>query len=308
MHAATPFEETGEFVPEIFLRDLRYAARRAEHDEVERLLAYCERQEGKGAFFAEALSWAARAYLKKEHNRHAALRAREAFDLAASLVEAGEAVDPMAGIANPLATALGAAIEVIAQVDVAEGRQAEAVAFLRELEEGYHGFPFHTRIRKNLLQLTLEGQPAPTLRMEPLPGSGKPLPSPIGRGRVLLFFWAHWCSDSRMQSRTLGEFLAKKENADIQLVAPARTFGYITKSTPADADAEMAHIREVLAADYPLLRGDSVQVPFGPENFEAYGASTFPTLVLTDAEGIVGMYHAGPMKLDALEAAAARVG
>jgi hypothetical protein len=301
MHATRGFEESEELIPEVFLRDLRFAARGAEHAEVERLLRVCESSCGKGAFLAEALSWAARAYFKKGHLQHAALRAQETYTLAASLVDGGETLESVAGVENPLATALGAAIEVTAQLAVAEGRSADAIAHLQEMEERYRGLPIHTRIRKNLLQLTLQGQPAPALDMTPLPKTEQG-EFVLGNGRILLFFWAHWCSDSRTQSRTLGLILAKPEFADIRLIAPTRRFGYVSKGTAAEEAEEITHIREVLSVDYPLLR-EKVPIPYGTGNFETYGASTFPTLVLIDHEGVVRLYHPGVMKLDALEAA-----
>jgi len=36
-------------------------------------------------------------------------------------------------------------------------------------------------------------------------------------------------------------------------------------------------------------------VPFGAANFQAYGASTVPTIVLVDPTGIVRLYHPGVM-------------
>jgi thioredoxin-related protein len=43
-------------------------------------------------------------------------------------------------------------------------------------------------------------------------------------------------------------------------------------------------------------------------NFRNYGASTTPTLVVIDRQGIVRLYHPGAMTLDELRAALNRVG
>src|SRR5258708_21176695 len=60
-----------------------------------------------------------------------------------------------------LPIALGAAIEVKAQVLYERGQRAEAVLFLRRKLVAYHNTSIRARLQKNLNLLIIEGQPAP---------------------------------------------------------------------------------------------------------------------------------------------------
>src|ERR1035438_7613247 len=74
-----------------------------------------------------------------------------------------------------LPTAVGAAIEVHAQVLAARGEAGDAVTFLREQLALFGATSLHERIQKNLNLLSLEGKPAPPLDeaewLGPKPGS-----------------------------------------------------------------------------------------------------------------------------------------
>ena len=85
-----------------------------------------------------------------------------------------------------LPTALGASIEVQAQVMAERGERGAAIEFLKRQLATYRDTSIGTRIQKNLHLLSLEGKSAPEL-------AGRPTLAEL-RGRpVLLFFWAHWC-------------------------------------------------------------------------------------------------------------------
>lgn len=43
-------------------------------------------------------------------------------------------------------------------------------------------------------------------------------------------------------------------------------------------------------------------MPVSEENFKMYGASTMPTLVLIDRQGLVRLYHPGAMSYEELAA------
>jgi len=55
--------------------------------------------------------------------------------------------------------------------------------------------------------------------------------------------------------------------------------------------------------------GDLINIPapISEENMKNYGASTTPTIVLIDRQGIVRLYHPGNMTLDELRAAINRI-
>ncbi len=290
----------GGFAPETMIRDVKAAARKAEHAEVERLLDECAGQVGKGGIYAEVLSWAARAYLSKGHLSDAALRAAEAYELGARIYKDGAACSLDDAERTALDIALGAAIEVQAQLAESRNGNVEAVRYLEAMLDVHAGSDFVTRIRKNLLRLTLPGQAALPLNWVPLAGfDGEE--NPIGRRPVLLFFWAHWCSDSRTQGRALNRLFDAGAHSDLALVAATRLFGYISKGTAAPEADEREQISAVLDAEYSWMRNrPGTSVLLNAANCARYGASTFPTLVVLDAAGIVRGYHPGVMKFEAL--------
>src|ERR1039457_4500563 len=105
----------------------------------------------------EALSWLARGTLDDKQFDRADAYATETRQLSLDLLKRGGK-----GTA-PLGNALGAAIEVHAQVQAARGQRAEAVAYLRTEMATWGGSPIAPRIQKNINLLTLEGKPAPAL-------------------------------------------------------------------------------------------------------------------------------------------------
>ncbi len=265
-----------------------------------RLLAEWESHWGKGASYAETLSWAARAYASKGHRDNAARCAGEAYALAAALPPVEEGAPDVAALRHSRDVALGAAIEVQAQLATGDGRSGEAVRYLGEMLALYENEGFSTRIRKNLLQLTLAGEPALPLEGEALPG-GSAITVPLGERPLVVFFWAHWCSDSRAQGRTLSRILDGGAYPTVGLVAPTCLFGYITKGTAAAAEEEKEQMATVLVAEYAwMLRRPDTRVLLSAETIARYGASTFPTLVLIDGGGVVRRYHPGPVKFEDL--------
>ena len=88
-----------------------------------------------------------------------------------------------------LPIAIGAAIEVRAQVQAARGNRSEAVYFLRREADTYRDTSILQRINKNINLLSLEGQPAFEIAStEALSGSSPTLASLKGR--------PVWCSSS----------------------------------------------------------------------------------------------------------------
>jgi thioredoxin-related protein len=72
----------------------------------------------------------------------------------------------------------------------------------------------------------------------------------------------------------------------------------VAKRAPADAQTELAYIREVASQFYGNVEWT---VPVSNESFARYGSSTTPTIVLIDRQGIVRMYHPGQMTRAELE-------
>ena len=194
-----------------------------------------------------------------------------------------------------MATALGASIEALAQAMVGQGRRTEAVALLRREVAKFGGTSIRFRIRKNLNILTMEGQRPPELDVREWIGPKPRLLKELRGQPVLLFFWAHYCEDSRAQGRVLVRICEQFAGSGLSLIGPTRRYGHFDEQglAPARRTEEIRHIEEVLDRYYGDLTG--IPVPVSVRNFENYGVSTTPTLTLVDPSGIVSLYHPGKM-------------
>ena len=245
---------------------------------------------------AAALSWLARGTLAAKQLDKAAQYAGETYRLAVAALKTRRLDDDA-----HLQTALGAAIEVEALVRAARGERSEAVYFLRRELDAYRDTTIHMRIQKNINLLSLEGQPAPPLAVGEQLGRRVPTFDDLKGKVVVLFFWAHWCPDCKIQGPILESLLQKYRSQGLAVVAPTQRFGYAVEGQPATPDDEMVHILKVRDAYYGFLRDEPV--PVSDVNHKRYGVSSTPTLALVDRGGIVRVYHPGRMTEQELEAA-----
>ena len=192
-----------------------------------------------------------------------------------------------------LAAALGTSIEVEAQATARSGDRSGALYFLQHELETYKNTAIHKKIQKNINLLTLEGHPAPPLDISESIG---PSPSSLDRLRgrvVVLFFWAHWCPDCKIEGPILAKVFAKYRKQGLAVVAPTQRYGYVESGTSASPDEELRHIVAVRDKYYGFLV--DVPVPLSEANPRIYGVSSTPTLVIVDRQGIVRLYHPGRM-------------
>jgi len=77
------------------------------------------------------------------------------------------------------------------------------------------------------------------------------------------------------------------------VIGPTRFYGYTAQVEHASPADELRYIDAVLHRFYNGLL--DMPVPINTYNFEVYGASTTPTLVLLDRTGKVAMYHPGAL-------------
>ena len=246
--------------------------------------------------YLEALSWMARAQLMAKQLGAAQTYATQTENMALQLLQK-RSLD-----AEPhLPLALGAALEVKAQVLAARGQQAQAAALLRKSIATYGATSIKPRLQKNLNLLTLTGTTAPALRETDFLGS-KPTPLAQLKGMpVLLFFWAHWCGDCKAEGPVIAQLRSEFGPKGLTVFAPTQLYGYAARGEDATPAAERTYIEQVWQHFYPALQG--VPVPISRENFSNYGASTTPTLVLLDRQGKVALYHPGMMPYDQLRGA-----
>jgi thiol-disulfide isomerase/thioredoxin len=231
---------------------------------------------------AEAVSWLGRHTLASRDLDAAGKYAAAARQQALELLR-GRTLD-----AEPhLPLALGASIEVHAQVLAARGQRSEAVDFLNHELATYRATSIEDRIRKNINLLSLEGKPAPKVGAGPWRGHP-----------TLLFLWAHWCGDCKTMAPSLASLREAYKRRGLVIVAPTRLYGYVAGGEEAAPAAETSYIQQVWSQHYAPLAG--VPMPTGAAYFHEYGVSTTPTLVLVDARGIVRMYHPGALTRDEL--------
>ncbi|HVN07027.1 MAG TPA: TlpA disulfide reductase family protein [Bryobacteraceae bacterium] len=242
---------------------------------------------------AEALSWLARGTLADTQYDRADGYAIETRKLALDLLKRQGAGN------SSLATALGAAIEVHAEVLAARGQRPEAVAYLRTEIAAWGGTPLAARIQKNINLLTMEGKPAPALDEAHWIGARPPSLTALKGHPVLLFFWAHWCSDCKGEVPILARLMQTYGPKGLVLVGPTQLYGY-TADGDAAPEAETRYIEAIHREYYSSL--GKMPIPLSSRNFQRYGCSTTPTLVLLDRNGVVRMYHPGAMPYEALAA------
>jgi thiol-disulfide isomerase/thioredoxin len=281
--------------------DVEVAMSRGSFPLAEAILNSYKSQRGVTPEYLDALSWLARGDLITRQFDKAEANAQETERLALQSL----ATRPLD--AEPhLPLALGAAIEVEAQLLTANGDRAGALALLRKDLVTYGKTSIRTRIQKNINLLTLEGRPAPALQETEFLGP-KPAPLAVLRGKpVLLFFWAHWCPDCKQEEHVLAEIAREYGPKGLVMIAPTQRYGYVANGDEATPAQEVKYIEQIRHQFYADLL--NVPAPVSEANFRNYGASTTPTLVLIDRHGIVRVYHPGAMTLDELRAALNRLG
>jgi thiol-disulfide isomerase/thioredoxin len=260
-------------------------------------------QQGVTPEYLEALSWMARAAVATRQWDQAAAYATETRTLAEQqLATTKHKLD-----AEPhLPIALGAAYEVLAQSLVRDGtapksQQAKAVALLRSALARYGNTSIRARLQKNLNLLALVGRPAPPLEETQYLGSKPPTLASLKGSPVLLFFWAHWCGDCKAEVPVIARLRQEFAPEGLVVIGPTQLYGYAAQGADAAPEQERAYIESVRARYYASLQ--DMPVPLSKQNFNAYGASTTPTLVVLNRAGQVAMYHPGAMPYDELRSA-----
>ena len=245
--------------------------------------------------YLEAYSWMGRFSLDAHEYDQAAAYAKQTNALALEKLKQ-RPLD-----AEPhLPMALGAALEVESQTLAARGHRTQAIAVLQTALRTYGTTSIRERLQKNLNLLSFEGRPAPALRGEQFLGSKPPALAALKGSPVLLFFWAHWCGDCKAEAPIITQLRTEFAPKGLTVLGPTRLYGYTAQVQNAAPSAELAYIDAVRQRFYSGLL--DMPVPISTHNFDVYGASTTPTLVLLDRAGKVAMYHPGALPYDQLRA------
>ena len=221
--------------------------------------------------------------------------AHEAYDGSVELLTERDLDDD-----GQLPLALGAGIEVLGHAQEAEGDRAGAVAFLKAQRDRYRGTSIETRIQKNMLLLSLEGQPFPMLDVEQYlrepPPSGNRLTGKV----VVAFFWAHWCPDCKRQLSDLERIHETYGGQGLEIIGPTQFYGYMSRGTDATPEEELDYLRGAYQERFPIPSW--MRVPISQKNFLDFGVSTTPTVVVIDREGVVRLYNPGDLPYEELSA------
>ena len=252
--------------------------------------------------FLEALSWLGRGALFDKQYDKAEAYAQETRRLTLAALK-NTTVDDDAH----LEIALGASQEVQAQVSAARGERSEAIAFLNKELATYGKTKLAKRIQKNINLLTLEGRAAPPLEGAEFIGTKRPPSLAELKGKiVVMFFWAHWCPDCKIEGPILAKMYAKYQAHGVTIVAPTQRYGYVAGGANASPDEELKYMVQVREQFYPFLA--DLPVPVSVVDHQRYGVSTTPTMVIVDRQGIVRAYHPGRYTEEELDAELRKLG
>ena len=198
-----------------------------------------------------------------------------------------------------LPTALGAGIEVLGRTFDAQGDRARAVTFLGTARQEFAGTSIETRIQKNFLLLSLEGESFPALEVDDyLGGVQPPTPDDLKDKVVVFFFWAHWCPDCKRQEPILTALHEEYSDQGLVVVGPTQLYGFVSRGQNATPEEELAYLNGDYTAQFPLP--PFMSVPIRNDNFLNFGVSTTPTLVIVDRDGIVQRFNPGDLSHEEL--------
>ncbi|MCC6368521.1 MAG: TlpA family protein disulfide reductase [Bryobacterales bacterium] len=274
--------------------DVRAAIAKDDFPAAGKLIADYRGKKGVTPEMLEAHSWMGRGALAQKRYDQAEKYAEDTRRMCLEMLQTRKIDDE-----TRLPTALGASIEVQANILAGRGQRSEGVSFLKKELARWHDTSIRARIQKNINLLSLTGTAPPPLERNDWLGKQRPPALSELKGKVvLLFFWAHWCPDCKYQSPILAQLRDKYESKGLVIYGPTRYYGYAAKGEDATPEAEKRYIDKIRREQYSGLF--DMPVPVSEENFKTYGASTTPTLVLLDRKGMVRMYHPGKMTYEEL--------
>ena len=282
--------------PLTLVGQVRAALNEKDFARAEALVAAERREKGDTPEALAALSWLARGAQADRRAADAEKLAIEAQSLAVKALGKRSPDDD----AN-LAAAIGAGIEVQAQLGVDRGERSSAIAFLERELATYAGTALGKRIQKNINLLTLEGRPAPPLERNEWIGTVQPPTLADLKGKVVVvFFWAHWCPDCKVEGPILQKLYEKYRTQGLTVVAPTMRFGYVAGGKAAPPDEELRYIVQIRDQFYPWLA--ELPTPVSAANHQRYGVSSTPTLAIVDRSGVIRTYNPGRLTEADLEA------
>ncbi len=275
--------------------DVRGALTQNNFSAAESTLNSYRSQHGVTPEYLEAYSWLAREALSQHQYDQAAEYAKQTKALVAEQLKQ----HPLDSEPH-LPIALGAALEVQSQALAAQGKRTQAVAVLQTALRTYGTTSIRARLQKNLNLLAFQGKVAPVLKADESLGAKLPPAAETKGSPMLLFFWAHWCGDCKAEAPIITQLRSEFAPKGLKVIGPTRLYGYTAQVEHASPGDELQYIDAVRHRFYSGLL--DMPVPINKYNFDVYGASTTPTLVLVDRDGKVAWYHPGALSYGELKA------
>ena len=163
------------------------------------------------------------------------------------------------------------------------GQRTQAVALCCRAPFGLMPTPPSTTgCRRTSTCLRSRGRSLLPLKADQFLGANVAAPDQLSGSPVLLFFWAHWCSDCKAEAPIITQLRSEFAAKGFQVIGPTRLYGYTAQIEHASPSDELRYIDAVRHRFYSGLL--DMPVPISKYNFDIYGASTTPTLVLLDRE------------------------
>ena len=280
--------------PPTIIQKVRDAIGQNDFVKAEKLVLDDMAANGNTPIAIEAFSWLGRGAVAAKNYGAAMTYAARTYEIVEEQLKTRKLDDEAR-----LPIALGAAIEVTALATAGQGGRSDAVLYLRRELETYKGTSIVERLNKNVNLLSLEGTPALPLDSPKWIGAPPPSMASLKGKPVIIYLWAHWCPDCKVQGPVLEALLQKYKNTGLTLVAPTKFYGYVARRAPAGPDEELAYLTGIRDSVYPWMK--TLPVPISDQIFSQYGVSTTPTLVLVDRAGNVSKYNPGQLTTEQLE-------
>ena len=280
--------------PPTIVQKVRDAIAETDFKKAEKLVLDDMAANGTTPIAIEAFSWLGRGAVAAKRYDEALAYANRTYAIVEEQLKTRKLDDEAR-----LPIALGAAIEVTALATAGQGGRSDAILYLRRELDTYKGTSIVERLNKNVNLLGLEGTPAFPLDSVKWIGAPPPSMAALKGKPVILYLWAHWCPDCKIQGPILESLLEKYKATGLTLVAPTKFYGYVAKREPARQEEELAYLTGIRDSVYPWMK--TTPVPISDQIFAQYGVSTTPTLVLIDRAGNVSKYNPGRLTAEQLE-------
>lgn len=141
-------------------------------------------------------------------------------------------------------------------------------------------------------QMVLVGSISPALKTEKSYGQFAGLENLKGKV-VIMDFFAHWCPPCKAAFPDMRQMYSDLQSKGLEMVGVTTYYGYINdpkvKLTPDEEYAKMADFIKEHNITWPILFG-------GRDNFEAYGVTGIPHVVVVGRDGIVHKLEIGYSK------------